>query len=513
MMTQDEDAAADLVARWRAYPIDFVRENFGVEPDVWQREALEALAGPGIHRVSLQACAGPGKSAFDAWCLWWFLALHGMPGNYPKAACLSSTRENLRDNLWAELHKWYGHSEFLKSQFEINAERAFQIGHKAEWFISARSFAQSASPDVMGESLSGLHSDYVCVVLDECGSMHPLLLKRAEQAMATAKVGIIICSGNPTSRESCLFVASNDERFKRICITGDPDDPRRSPRVNIDEARDSINKYGRDNAWVMVYVLGQFPNSSLNTLLGDGEIRACLGRIIRATEYDWAQKRIGIDVARYGDDRTVLFPRQGKQAYNPVVMREQGGKEVAARYALGKSRFGSELDTIDDTGGWAGGVIEFSALAGNNILPVNMAGKADDSDAFANKRAEVYWRAMLWVKAGGALPDDEDLVKEGSASTYFMNGQGKIQIEEKEQVKKRIGKSPDKWDAFCLTFALPERASSAVDPMLSRLPGGVVRVVADVTNDLDPLGFRADEARSQQIKVEGAPWDRDGGPL
>jgi hypothetical protein len=85
------------------------------------------------------------------------------------------------------------------------------------------------------------------------------------------------------------------------------------------------------------------------------------------------------------------------------------------------------------------------------------------------------------------LPDDEDLPREAAAATYTINNQGKIQIEEKEQIKKRLGRSPDKWDAFVLTFALPERAAAGQGPEGS---GGVQQVVSDVVDDTDPLTAR-----------------------
>jgi phage terminase large subunit len=507
-----DDPAVEQILKWRKDPALFVRDNFHVTPDEWQKDGLDAQVGPGVHRTSFKACAGPGKSCEDAWIMWWFMSCFGDPAtnNWPRIACLSSTADNLRDNLWAELHKWYGLSEFLKSQFEINQARAFHKNHKADWFISARSFSQSASQEEMGEALSGLHSDYAAVFLDECGGMHPLLLNRAEQAMATVKHGLIVLTGNPTSRDGCLFAAEGDERFKHISITGDPDDPKRSPRVNIEEARENIRKYGRDNAWVRVYVLGQFPETSLNSLLGEDDVRAAMKRVLRLTEFNWAQKRIGIDVARFGDDRTVMAPRQGKQAFNFVVMRNQDGPAVGGRYIMGKEKFGSELDTIDDTGGWASSVVDFTRLAGHQIMPINMASQADEIDRFHNKRAEVYWRASLWVKAGGCLPDDPELVREASAATYFINRSGKIQIEEKDQIKKRIGKSPDKWDAFTLTFAFSERASGTTAEGLSRLPGGgnVMKTVSEVTDDSDPLG-----GGGVGTSVDSAPWERNNGPL
>jgi hypothetical protein len=100
-----------------------------------------------------------------------------------------------------------------------------------------------------------------------------------------------------------------------VTITGDPDDPKRSPNISLDYARQQIASYGRENPWVMVNVLGQFPPSSINALLGVEDVEAAMKRHLLRHQYDWAQKRLGIDVARFGDDRTIIFPRQGLASF------------------------------------------------------------------------------------------------------------------------------------------------------------------------------------------------------
>ena len=90
------------IQRWRQNPVQFVVEQFGVEPDAWQRDALMAFADPTKPRISMQACAGPGKSAVLAWCGWNFLSCYGDRGEHPKGAAVSVTWDNLRDNLWPE---------------------------------------------------------------------------------------------------------------------------------------------------------------------------------------------------------------------------------------------------------------------------------------------------------------------------------------------------------------------------------------------------------------------------
>ena len=116
-----------------------MREQFGVEPDAWQLELLRAFADPAKQRISLQACAGPGKTAGLAWCGWNFLACYGDRGEHPKGAAVSITSANLEDNLWPELAKWQGRSAFLKSAFTWHKERIVANDHPETWFLSARS--------------------------------------------------------------------------------------------------------------------------------------------------------------------------------------------------------------------------------------------------------------------------------------------------------------------------------------------------------------------------------------
>lgn len=481
---------AAKLAAWRADPWLFIQENFHPDEDPWQIEAAGLCAGRGIHRVVLEACVGPGKSAFGAMISWWFLSLHSDGVDFPKGALLSNSSDNLTANLWAEMSKWRSRSEFLKSQFEINTERIFRSSPdkdiRAQWFLDARSYPQKATPEEIGEVLSGLHAKWVLIVLDESGGTPPIMLKRAAQAMATVEYGLILVMGNTTSKEGALYAADQDTDFMKIHITGDPDDPKCSNRVNKEENRKSIKKWGYDDPWVCAHVLGRFPESSLNSLLSEEQVRAALGKHLKPWEWTWSQRRIGIDVAGSGIDRTVMAPRQGRAAFPMVVMRTQDGPEIAARYAVAKARFSPEITTIDGTGGWANSVVDFAKQAQNTILPVNFASKPT-REGFVNRRAEMYWDAAQWVKDGGALPNDDELVKEATCSQYFFKGD-RIQIEDKEQVKRRLGFSPDKWDAFVLTFAVPELASAdrmaqvmamqahqgrAMLADLSEVPGGI----------------------------------------
>lgn len=490
--------AAQNIRRWREKPEAFVFEQFGVTPDAWQLDALRAFADPTKPRISLQACAGPGKTAVLAWMGWNFLSCYGDKGEHPKGFAFSVTGDNLRDNLWPEFSKWQERSEYLRTQFTWQAESIFANHHPETWFLTPRSWPKSASPEVQGRTLSGLHGKYILVLGDETGDIPITVLRAGEQALSTRPVfGKIVQAGNPISLEGMLYAASatlRDQWFV-IRITGDPDDPKRSPRIDLEWARLQIRTYGRDNPWVKSYLLGQFPDTSLNALLGITEVEDAMQRHLRTDEYDWAQKRLGVDVARFGDDRTVIFPRQGLAAFRPIVMRNARTTDIAARVAMAHAKWGAEQIFVDDTGHWGHGVIDNLIAAGIPSIPLVYHAKALDP-RYKNRRAEFWLKGAAWVKNGGALPNIPEMVAELVTPTYtFANGV--FVLEEKDQIKKRLGRSPDLADALFETFAIPD------------MPGGMLaqtRGNTSAKHDFDPYAESRDEGGRGQTLHDADPF-------
>ena len=481
--------AAEAIRRWRQDPLAFVREELRAEPDHWQADALNKFADPTKQRISLQACAGPGKTAVEAWCGLNFLLCQGDMGEHPKGAGVSITGDNLKDNLWPEFAKWIERSEILKQAFAWTSERVFARDHPETWFLSARSWAKSANADEQGRTLSGLHSKYVLYIIDESGDITPAILKSAEQGLSNCAFGKIIQAGNPTSHNGILYLASTSQRhlWEVIRITGDPLDPKRSSRIDKAWAQQQIDLYGRDDPWVMAYILSQFPASGINTLLAPEEVERAMSRHLREDEYSFAQKRMGIDAARFGDDPWVIFPRQGLAAFRPVEMRGPRSNDVAARVAAGKVKWGSELEFFDGTGGYASGAIDAYIQAGYSPYEVNFSGKATDARYF-NKRSEMWFCMADWIKRGGTLPKDAQLARELTTPTYTFHN-GKFRLEEKDQIKKRLGTSTNKADALALTFAIEEL------PAQMMLDGRLVDTrPAKADSDYDPLSAARMEA-------------------
>lgn len=451
------EARAKLL-RWRADLLAFARECFDLqpfEPDAWQADALTAF--PTTERLAFKACKGPGKTALLAVLIWNFLATRP----HPKVAATSITEDNLTDNLWPELAKWQGRSSFLRSQFTWSKTRIICNDAPETWFAAARTWPKSADPQKQAETLAGIHADHVLFVLDESGGIPQAVMTTAEAVLASGVDTKVVQAGNPTHRDGPLYRACITDRhlWTVVEITGDPDDPKRSPRIKLDWARQQIETYGRDNPWVMVNVLGQFPPTSLNALLGDDDVKAAMARSVPPAAYSWAQKRLGVDVARYGDDRTVIFPRQGLLAEAPKVMRHIRDSAVSTDIATAimslRASWGAEVEIIDATGGWAAGASDVLKASGCRPVNVQFHAPALEHTKYRNRRAEMWFLMAEWVKGGGHLPNVPELMGELTTPTYtFVNG--KFQLEPKDQVKERMGRSPDLADALALTFAIPE---------------------------------------------------------
>lgn len=443
------------IAKWKADPVFFVRSQFGVDPDPWQADCL--LAFLTHQRMALKSCKGPGKTALLAWLAWYFLCTRP----HCKVAATSISGANLFDNLWPEMSKWQSQSPFLKTMFEWQKTRIICRQFPETWWMSARQWSASADPQKQADTLAGIRADYLLFLLDEAGGIPDSVMAAADAALSTGIETKVVMAGNPTDLSGPLYRACTSERhlWHVTEITADPDDPKRTNRVSKQWAQEYIEKYGRDNPWVLVNVFGKFPPSSLQGLLGPDQIVEAMGRKQSAVTQDYAAKILGVDCGRFGGARSVIFPRQGLTAHAPVTLRPDRSQRdwtatFAGRIAQAIDKWKADATFIDDTGGWGAGVIDALRAGGYNPIPVNFGARAMDS-RYKNRRAEMHFLAAEWVKAGGALPQDQELVREATASNYWFRN-GVFQIEDKEQVQVKLnGESPDLWDAFVLTFAQP----------------------------------------------------------
>lgn len=457
-------SAAEAIRRWREDPRIFVRDVFGVTPDEWQDDALALF--PKSPRLAMKACKGPGKTTLLSWLAWNFLVTRP----HPKIAATSITADNLADGLWTEMAKWQARSPLLKQEFTWTKTRIFSKEAPETWWMSARTWPRGGDANSQADTLAGLHADYLLFLIDEAGGVPDAVMAAAEAGLANAGAGgeeaHLVIAGNPTHLEGPLYRACTSERnlWEVLEITSDPDDPKRTPRVAVEWARQQIQKYGRDNPWVLVNVFGRFPPSSINVLIGPDEVRAAMQRSLPALYQNFAARVLGVDVAREGDDSSCIFPRQGIVALAPRIMRNVDSLDGAGQVSMQWEEWQADACFIDSTGGFGSGWIDQLRVLRRAPIGIHFASKARDEGRYFNKRAEMWFEMVQWIKDGGHLPEDPELLAELVAPTYTFKGD-RLLLEDKAQIKVKLGRSPDKADALALTFAQP-------------MPGGLQRANA-----------------------------------
>ncbi len=440
---------ADRFRIWADHPDIFVRECLNITPDPWQDEALKAFRHN--QRLALSACKGPGKTALLSWLAWNFL----LTRPNPKIAATAITGANLADNFWTECAKTQSRSKLLTEAFTFTKTRIFLTEAPNNWWMSARPWSKSATASEQGNTLAGLHADHILFLIDESGDIPESVSMAAEAALSSCVEGKIVQAGNPTGLTGMLYKACTRDRklWYVVHITSDPADPKRTPRVSKEWAQEQIDTYGRDNPYVKVNILGQFPDTAFNALIGIDEIEASMKRSYREPDYSAHAKILGCDVAREGADKSVIFPRQGLQAFNPMIYRNIDGTRGAEIVSRKIQEWAADATFIDNTGGFGASWIDNLNRLGFSPIGVHFSEKSGNPQ-FYNKRTEIIFELVKWIKRGGALPNSPELAASLAETTYTHKGDSLI-IEPKELIKARLGYSPDEMDALALTFSQP----------------------------------------------------------
>lgn len=467
---------AHVIKLWQHKPVIFFRDAMDVTLDLWQEEATQLYVDHA--RLALLASKGPGKTAHLSMMCWhFFLCFYR-----PKIACMSISEAHLKSNLWAELLMWRSKSRLLQASANDGLTRITLKGHEGYSFIDARSYPKSADTAAMAASLAGLHSDNVGFFIDEGGSIPDAIYNTADAALSGGdgprKRARLVTTGNPEKPDGTIYRAYKESlkdpsmrdpempEWAVYRVTGDPLDPKRAPRVDIKWAQSQIKLYGRDNPWVKVNVLCEYPDVASDRLLTEEEVDAAMNRNIEQREVVRSQVRLGVDVARGGIDDSALVRRRGLKVYHiETEPSSLTGPELSGKIQFLTKQHKIERVFIDNTGGYGGSVIDNLNLGTRSVYvtPVVYNASAQDKLRFANKRAEMYVRMRDWIKSGGCLPRDAKLKEELLAPEIWFIG-NKFQLEDKAQIKIKLGRSPDRADALAQTFCDVEEESEHTDP-------------------------------------------------
>lgn len=219
-------------------------------------------------------------------------------------------------------------------------------------------------------------------------------------------------------------------------------------------AADEVERYRQsvDENTFKREMLCDFSASGDDQLMSLTDVNEACRRHLRKEDYTYAAKVIGVDPARFGDDRSVIFMRQGLHAMAPKVYRGIDNMTLADKVAQEIERWQPDAVFIDAGNG--AGVIDRLRQLHHDVIEVHFSG-SPSQHRYLNKRAEMWFEMRDWLRAGGAIPDLVDLKQDLAAPTYRFTPADKIQLESKDDIKARGLPSPDLGDALALTFAFP----------------------------------------------------------
>jgi hypothetical protein len=431
-------------------------ELTGKHPEDWQIQILNDIRdGLAIDKAIQEAVAsghGIGKSALVSWIILWAISTH----EDTKGVVTANTETQLKTKTWAELAKWHRLC-ICKHWFELTATALYSKdpAHEKTWRIDMIPWSERNT-----EAFAGLHNQgkRIIIVMDEASAIPDIIWEVSEGALTDENTQIIWCAfGNPTRNtgrfRECFGRFKHRWKNKQI-------DSRTVSLTNKEQIAQWVADYGEDSDFVRVRVRGVFPRAGSMQFIPSDLAEEAAQRSLKSQDFD--PMVMGVDVARFGDDQSVLWFRRGRDAKSipPIKLRNVDTMTLASKIAEARKYYHVEAVFVDGTG-VGGGVIDRLNQLGVPVVEVQFGAKPDRSMpgqediAYANKRAEMWGYLRQWLK-GGAIPNDPELIADltGVEYGYIMkDGRDAILLEKKADMKKRGLASPDLADALALTFA------------------------------------------------------------
>lgn len=454
----DPDAIlADEIARFEFDPLGYVLFVFdwghgdlaGEDgPDEWQADMLRDI-GEAMRtsetsvRMAVASGHGIGKTALTAWVIHWFIATR--PGC--AGVVTANTADQLKNKTWRELSKW--NTRALNGHwFDWTATSFKSVERPDTWFIAAQPWSKERS-----EAFAGLHEKDVLVLFDEASAIDNVIWEVAEGAM-TERGALWLALGNPTRNtgrfRECWGKFRNYWRTKQI-------DSRTAKRTNKAEIEQYREIYGEDSDFFRVRVRGMWPRASSMQFIAGDVVDEAMGRDPACHLFE--PLIMGVDVARFGDDQTVIAFRRGRDACTIPWVKHRNIDTMTLAAEIAKLSDQEKVDAVFVDGvGIGAGVVDRLRQLGREVFDVQSGGKPSgflqEPFKVKNKRAEM-WTAMRGWLSIGAIPDDPELEADLTNIEYGYDADNALQLERVEDLKKRGLSSPDNATALALTFAEP----------------------------------------------------------
>ena len=454
----------ELRELWRTAPVLYTQQRFGVTPTPQQVQILEAIAPPGA-KVSVRSGHGIGKSSSAAWIIFWHLETH----DFGKIPCTAPNSHQLRDILWGELSKWRRRADeqsaalgipsrfWLTTLFKLVVDGLYDPSAK-EWGAFART-ARKENP----EALQGFHAGHLLYIVDEASGVDEAIFEAAEGALSTPGSRVLLL-GNPTKNSGVFAASHKHNRGEYTALHFRSQD---SPLVAPDYRDRLVAKWGEGSNVVKVRADGDFPRQEADVLISLELTEPCLTRERVEGE---GLRILGVDPARFGSDRTVLLVRQGSVVEHLAVSAKRDTMETVGHIVTAAETWEADTITVDTVGLGAGIYDRLVEVRRDQHRPWTLVAVDVSKAAPPARKGEARPRLLrdwLWIEMPRWLREEhpvfagrtaaerqacEDLAGELASVTYGLDSQGRLVVEDKDDMRKRLGHSPDLADALGTTF-------------------------------------------------------------
>lgn len=443
-----------VIAQYRDRPREFAEDLIfryvpSMVPIKWNRHQLQALEAIANNEfVSIRSGRGKGKSMFAAICIVWYLITRP----HSRVICTAPKADLLNDVLWAEVNKWLQYSP-LKEIIEWGKEKIFikQDGVcDPGWYAVART-AKSK------ENISGYHENYQMIITDEASGVIDEILETAEMTQINnlQKIEIkTLLISNPTRVTGYFHSTQTKWAHKWNAIHFKPT----QEEVDTDPGALRVKElYGEDHDLYRVSVLGEFPSGNPMAVISYTDAWAARQREVTPT----GSIEIGVDVARSGEDATVLSYRYGLKLYpvrrykkEDAFVTLQRVKDLVKELRTTFSYESVIKIKIDDSNMGSGGIVDHLLRdTENNIEVIKCLFGGKGNDRFSNEASAMWGNFENLIKVI-SIPDDEDLFEEicGRNWETSLDIKGRRRVESKDSFKKRAKRSPDRADSVIMCF-------------------------------------------------------------
>lgn len=437
-------------------------------PDKWACDFLSEVGRQvrannfdGVHavkplRFATSSGHGIGKSFLTGLLTWWIVCTR--PNC--RGTISATTMPQLQAKTWAQISALKRYC-ILGDMFEITTGRGSMKLYAKEnpdgWGCSAQTSKEENSESFAGQHAASSTSFYL---MDEASGIPDRIFEVCEGGLTDGEP-MIFCFGNPTRSSGAFYNMFHADRDLWTLFKVDSREAQLTNKVQIAEW---AKQWGEDSDFFRVRVRGEFPDNASLQFIPTSAVDEAMTREAPGLGGNRFQRAIiGLDIARFGDDTTVMTTRVGRDARSIPIkeFRKLDGPSVGeavrahAEYLLDTLRF-KEVRIYFDRAGIGASVWDYFRYEFNDprvrYYAVDFGMKASDASLYANKRVEMWGRMKDWLIDGGCIQRSEELKTELISPEFYFNDKQQQTLERKSDLKDRIGCSPDHADSLALTF-------------------------------------------------------------